>query len=119
MVSEMAMNAVIQKHPNISGSSSITLTTKNTPQQIIIPRGSEGIQVASAMAAGTPNYITVNQLATTQAGSSGTVPLLATGGQVIQGTPFAFSQLQASDFSQAGNAEHGIIYMRLNFYMRY
>lgn len=103
MVSEMAMNAVIQKHPNIPGSSSITLTTKNTPQQIIIPRGSEGIQVASAMAAGTPNYITVNQLATTQAGSSGTVPLLATGGQVIQGTPFAFSQLQASDFSQPGN----------------
>ena len=92
MVKEMAMNAVIQKQ---AGNGSIAFT-KSTPQSIIIPRGTDGgIQVAAS--ALTPNYITVNQLPTTQTSAAA---VLASGGQVIQGSPFAFSQIQ--DLSQAG-----------------
>lgn len=92
------MNAVIQKQAVLPGTNSIAFpgAKTGTPQSIIIPRGSEGIQVASAL---TPNYITVNQLATSQPSA-----VLTSGGQVIQGSPFAFSQIQ--DFSQAGKKIH-------------
>lgn len=94
------MALIQQKQPTFPSGSPLTFGTK--PQPIIIPRATTdgtGVQMASiGGSVGTPSYITMNQLAPSS--STGTISVLANNGQVLQGTPFAFSQIQ--DFSQTG-----------------
>ena len=81
MLSEMAMNAALQKHVSLPSAGTVTLQTAGTEGAFVLPRGSESSQVTFAMPTAmsiqgaTPSYITVNPLST-QAGGT-TVPILA------------------------------------------
>ena len=100
-VNEMAMNAVIQKHSSLPGTP-VTLTNNHNAQSFFIPRPSEGIQVAPVSRGGTTNYIAVNQVTSDPHSGGALQTILAPGGQVIQGTPIALSQIQTTDLSHSG-----------------
>lgn len=101
MLSEMAMNAALQKHVNLSSGGTVALSA-NPDGTFVLPRGSDSSQVtfampgAISMQGGTPSYIAVNPLST-QAAS--TVPILAQnfasgGTQLLSKTPtLTFAQM--------------------------
>ena len=63
MVSEMAMNVVIQKHASLPGTP-VTLTNNHNTQSFFIPRPSEGIHVAPLSWGGTTCCKSGNQRST-------------------------------------------------------
>ena len=103
--------AIIQKHAAFPASNNVSFGTTGSskhgvPQPIIISRCSPDVtaaSIASGVGAGsgavTPSYIAMNHLVTTTQPSPAP-GAISYGGQVLQGTPFTFSQIQ--DISQTG-----------------
>lgn len=98
MLNEMAVNAVIQKHSSLPGTPVPINLTQSNQQPILISRPSDGSLTPTATVAQNPGFITVGG---NQVSGAGLQTILASGGQVLQGTPLALSQLQAADLSQS------------------
>ena len=108
-VSEMAMNAAIQKHVSLSNTGSVAIAATGAEAGFLVPRGSEPSQVTFAMPTGAvgmqggaPSYIAVNPLTT----QSSTVPILAqnfasAGAQVLsKAQTLTFPQMATTDLQQ-------------------
>ena len=108
--------AIIQKHAAFPTANAVPFGSTGSgkhavPQPIIISRCSSDVASASITGSGavTPSYIAMNHLVTTAQPSpaTGTISVLANGGQVIQGTPFTFSQIQ--DIAQTGGKWDSVV----------